>query len=429
MRTPDQTDVVKGTCGELLRMLNSHRALLRALAIPAYMNAAHQKTNLFDEMNRFVKGLWTQASGIEALVAAHEDTMQQVRAEQEQQRISATRLHDQLYQLKESLLALHAAMESKSSPGAEDAYGAKLDGANTAGAADGAESAVPLWARLGIVDLHGHFDADGDGELNAAELDAFFEALGDKRGDTGTAAGSSCTAEGVAALSISVGCAPGPRAAGLLPRTLLRLYEQRWGGVAQLRRDMEAAGYAPSRNESPPPLTLLRLMHTDASDAREEIERMRRIKIAYAADMAREHSAALGAQTALETATKRTVELEAALAREKGENESLRVELSACRARANASESAAERQREELENCQRGLVEMNELLQRKLAQKEYLQRALWQAEQSYAALRDSMRDKQEGLWKAELAQQRAEKDNRLLHIAAKAPRAPAPTWT
>ena len=49
MRTPDQTDVVKGTCGELLRMLNSHRALLRALAIPAYMNAAHQKTNLFDE--------------------------------------------------------------------------------------------------------------------------------------------------------------------------------------------------------------------------------------------------------------------------------------------------------------------------------------------------------------------------------------------
>ena len=156
---------------------------------------------------------------------------------------------------------------------------------------------------------------------------------------------------------------------------------------------------------------------------------MRRIKIAYAADMAREHSAALGAQTALETATKRTVELEAALAREKGENESLRVELSACRARANASESAAERQREELENCQRGLVEMNELLQRKLAQKEYLQRALWQAEQSYAALRDSMRDKQEGLWKAELAQQRAEKDNRLLHIAAKAPRAPAPTWT
>ena len=72
MRTPDQTDVVKGTCGELLRMLNSHRALLRALAIPAYMNAAHQKTNLFDEMNRFVKGLWTQASGIEALVAAHD---------------------------------------------------------------------------------------------------------------------------------------------------------------------------------------------------------------------------------------------------------------------------------------------------------------------------------------------------------------------
>ena len=49
-----------------------------------------------------------------------------------------------------------------------------------------------------------------------------------------------------------------------------------------------------------------------------------------------------------------------------------------------------ERQRGELENCQRGLVEMNELLQRKLAQKEYLQRALWQAEQSYAALRDQL---------------------------------------
>ena len=53
--------------------------------------------------------------------------MQQVRAEQEQQRISATRLHDQMYHLKESLLALHATMESKSSPGAEDIDSALID--------------------------------------------------------------------------------------------------------------------------------------------------------------------------------------------------------------------------------------------------------------------------------------------------------------
>ena len=77
----------------------------------------------------------------------------------------------------------------------------------------------------------------------------------------------------------------------------------------------------------------------------------------------------------------------------------------------------AARCRRRLEQCQSGIVAMNELLQRKLAQKEYLQRALWQAEQSYAALQDSMRSKQEGLWKAEMAQQRAQRDNRLLRMS------------
>ena len=147
------------------------------------------------------------------------------------------------------------------------------------------------------------------------------------------------------------------------------------------------------------------------------VERMRRVKIAYAADMRREHSAALGAQAALETATARSVALEAELDAAKSENEGLRAELEAARARAHASEASEARQRAELEQCQSGIVEMNELLQRKLAQKEYLQRALWQAEQSYAALQDSMRSKQEGLWKAEMAQQRAQRDNPLLRMS------------
>ena len=134
-------------------------------------------------------------------------------------------------------------------------------------------------------------------------------------------------------------------------------------------------------------------------------------------DLERESENARALSAALSSAEARAQEEEGSKEAANTEVRALRAQLATMTARAHGAEAEARRMGMELGHAQEGLVQMNELLQRKLAQKEFLQRALWEAEQSHAALLGSVREGQEDLWRAKLAQKEAAKDNRLLHLS------------
>lgn len=62
---------------DLLCLMNSHRALLKALRIPSYSEAGGQRSNLFNEMVRYVKYMWEKKSDLEAVINAGKIELEQ----------------------------------------------------------------------------------------------------------------------------------------------------------------------------------------------------------------------------------------------------------------------------------------------------------------------------------------------------------------
>jgi hypothetical protein len=63
-------DVDRAPVKDLLCLMNSHRALLKALQIPSYSDGAGHRSNLFNEMVRYVKYMWEKKSDLEAVISA-----------------------------------------------------------------------------------------------------------------------------------------------------------------------------------------------------------------------------------------------------------------------------------------------------------------------------------------------------------------------
>ena len=438
-----------GEVGDLLRMVNSHRALLRALRIPSYLRPggshagaashsagsssaagqgqAESNTNLFAELVRFIKSLHGAQEEGQQVLSAHYVEMNKVRAEAEAQRMAMEAMRAETGRLFGAARSLRRTLETKASaptPGGgggggggghyddddeddddEDSDDDDAIGGGAPGASNGL--AWGAWAQAGVDQMVSLFDADGDGELAAAEMNALQAALGSD---------AAHSPADIVQLCFAVDQQPGAAAGGLTRRALHALY-RRWG-AAQLAADLRTLGIEVGPTTVVAPLVALSLCREGVAEARRELERAAQVRVSYQVDLEREAENARALSAALDSAEARAQDDEAQIESLAHETRALRAELGAATARARAAEGAQARMGGELANAQQGLVSMNELLQRKLAQKEFLQRALWQAEQSHSALMGSVREGQEDLWRAKLAQREAAKDNRLLHMSA-----------
>ena len=75
----------QGPVKDLLRMMNAHRSLLRALRIPGYLEPDGAQSNLFDEMVRFVKYMWERKLQLDATISGQQEEMAQMGVQMEQQ--------------------------------------------------------------------------------------------------------------------------------------------------------------------------------------------------------------------------------------------------------------------------------------------------------------------------------------------------------